>query len=153
VQCGLSLSGALRIFGFVFAKLAGCVELLSVKKHFQSEEAKNSPTHFHAVHKFIRLEVWASRGIKAVLESVNGRVAQTSVRFEQDHNSSAKYLWTKMSKQGYRLYEPVEISAEEPTVLSDIIDIHRMHHGYSVVDWLTWLALSRTSSAIHFSLR
>lgn len=45
-----------------------------------------------------------------------------------------KYLWTKMSKQGYRLHEPVEIPAEEPTVLTDIIDIHRMHHGYSVVD-------------------
>jgi hypothetical protein len=45
-----------------------------------------------------------------------------------------KYLWTKMSKQGFRLYEPVEIPPEEPTVLNDIIDVHRMQHGYSVVD-------------------
>lgn len=45
-----------------------------------------------------------------------------------------KYLWTKMSKQGYRLHEPVKISAEEPTVLTDIIEVHRMYHGYSVVD-------------------
>jgi Zn-dependent peptidase ImmA (M78 family)/DNA-binding XRE family transcriptional regulator len=45
-----------------------------------------------------------------------------------------KYLWTKMSKQGYRLHEPVQIPAEEPSVLTDIIEIHRMHHGYSVVE-------------------
>lgn len=45
-----------------------------------------------------------------------------------------KYLWTKMSKQGYRLNEPVEIPTEEPTVLNDIIEVHRADHGYSTMD-------------------
>jgi Zn-dependent peptidase ImmA (M78 family) len=45
-----------------------------------------------------------------------------------------KYLWTRMSKQGYRLYEPVDIAQEEPSVLNDIIDVHRADHGYSVMD-------------------
>ncbi|MEK6334013.1 MAG: XRE family transcriptional regulator [Acidobacteriota bacterium] len=45
-----------------------------------------------------------------------------------------KYLWTKMSKQGYRLHEPVKIPAEEPTVLTDIIKVHQTYHGYSLVD-------------------
>lgn len=42
------------------------------------------------------------------------------------------YLWTQMGKQGFRLKEPVEIPIEEPTVLEDIINVHRQALGYSV---------------------
>lgn len=42
------------------------------------------------------------------------------------------YLWTQMGKQGYRLKEPVDILSEEPTVLEDIIDVHRQELGYTI---------------------
>lgn len=44
------------------------------------------------------------------------------------------YLWTQMGKQGYRLKEPVDILAEEPTVLEDIIDVHRRELGYTITE-------------------
>jgi Zn-dependent peptidase ImmA (M78 family)/DNA-binding XRE family transcriptional regulator len=40
-------------------------------------------------------------------------------------------LFTQMSKMGIRKHEPVPIPPEEPTVLADIIDIHRKQHGYT----------------------
>lgn len=42
------------------------------------------------------------------------------------------YLWTQMGKQGYRLKEPVDIMTEEPSVLEDIIDVHRRELGYTI---------------------
>lgn len=42
------------------------------------------------------------------------------------------YLWTQMGKQGFRLKEPVEIPIEEPTVLEDIVNVHRQDLGYSI---------------------
>jgi Zn-dependent peptidase ImmA (M78 family)/DNA-binding XRE family transcriptional regulator len=43
-------------------------------------------------------------------------------------------LWTQMAKQGYRLSEPLTISEERPTVLTDIIDIYRQSHGFTVAE-------------------
>jgi len=43
-------------------------------------------------------------------------------------------LFTEMSRRGYRLQEPGEVPAEEPTVFRELIQIHRSYHGYSVAE-------------------
>lgn len=44
---------------------------------------------------------------------------------------SKSYLWTQMGKLGYRTQEPVEIPMEEPTLISELIDLHRRDLGYT----------------------
>jgi Zn-dependent peptidase ImmA (M78 family)/DNA-binding XRE family transcriptional regulator len=44
------------------------------------------------------------------------------------------YLWFQMGKSGYRIHEPVEIAKEEPTLLKEVLDVHRTSLGYSVED-------------------
>jgi Zn-dependent peptidase ImmA (M78 family)/DNA-binding XRE family transcriptional regulator len=43
-----------------------------------------------------------------------------------------EYLWTQMGKQGFRTKEPIGIPDEQPTVLSDLINVHLTDHGYSI---------------------
>jgi Zn-dependent peptidase ImmA (M78 family)/DNA-binding XRE family transcriptional regulator len=43
-----------------------------------------------------------------------------------------EYLWTQMGKQGFRTKEPISIPDEQPTVLSDLINVHLRDHGYSI---------------------
>jgi Zn-dependent peptidase ImmA (M78 family)/DNA-binding XRE family transcriptional regulator len=45
-----------------------------------------------------------------------------------------QYLWTQMSKEGYRKVEPSPIEPEKPTVLKDILDVYRHSHGYTLAE-------------------
>jgi Zn-dependent peptidase ImmA (M78 family) len=45
-----------------------------------------------------------------------------------------KSFFMRFSQLGYRKHEPVEIAAETPTLIRQVIDIHRKDHGYSVDD-------------------
>jgi Zn-dependent peptidase ImmA (M78 family)/transcriptional regulator with XRE-family HTH domain len=44
------------------------------------------------------------------------------------------YLWFRMGQSGYKTKEPVEIPSELPTLLAELIDLHRTGLGYSVTD-------------------
>jgi Zn-dependent peptidase ImmA (M78 family) len=41
------------------------------------------------------------------------------------------YLWMQMGAHGYRTEEPVTLPPEEPTLVRELIDIHRQELGYS----------------------
>lgn len=41
-----------------------------------------------------------------------------------------KYLWMQMGMHGYRKHEPVEIPAEEPTLLRELFEYHRDRLGH-----------------------
>jgi len=43
-------------------------------------------------------------------------------------------LWTQMSKEGYKKIEPLPIEEEKPTVLTDILDVYRHSHGYTLAE-------------------
>lgn len=43
-------------------------------------------------------------------------------------------LMTQMSKNGWRLREPVEIAIEEPTVMRNVLRVHVQEHGYGLFD-------------------
>ncbi len=45
-----------------------------------------------------------------------------------------KSLYTQISIHGFRRNEPYPISFEQPTVLNELIKIHRQYHGYSEDD-------------------
>lgn len=49
-------------------------------------------------------------------------------------------LWTQMSKEGYRKVEPSPIETERPTVLSDILDVYRHSHGFTLAEMSTMVA-------------
>jgi Zn-dependent peptidase ImmA (M78 family)/transcriptional regulator with XRE-family HTH domain len=40
------------------------------------------------------------------------------------------YLWFRMGQAGYRTHEPVEIPPEEPTLLNELLEVHRDSMGY-----------------------
>jgi Zn-dependent peptidase ImmA (M78 family)/transcriptional regulator with XRE-family HTH domain len=40
------------------------------------------------------------------------------------------YLWMRMGQAGYRSHEPIQIPPEEPTLLSELLDIHEKSLGY-----------------------
>ena len=44
------------------------------------------------------------------------------------------YLWFRMGQLGYKSKEPVSIPMETPTLLAEIIDLHRHELAYSVAD-------------------
>jgi hypothetical protein len=41
---------------------------------------------------------------------------------------------TQMSRAGYRSVEPVVLPDEEPTVISNVVNVHMTKHGYSIAD-------------------
>lgn len=43
-----------------------------------------------------------------------------------------QYLWTQMGMRGYRTHEPVDIPAEEPTLLKELLDFHRKELGLNL---------------------
>ena len=51
-----------------------------------------------------------------------------------------QYLWTQMSKEGYRKVEPSPIEPEQPTVLSDILDVYRHSHGFTLAEMSSLVA-------------
>jgi Zn-dependent peptidase ImmA (M78 family)/DNA-binding XRE family transcriptional regulator len=44
------------------------------------------------------------------------------------------YLWFRMGQSGYKTKEPGEIPSELPTLLAELVDLHRTGLGYSVTD-------------------
>lgn len=50
-------------------------------------------------------------------------------------------LFTQLGKFNYRTSEPVELPAEEPTILRDIIGVHLKDHHYSTQELANMLAL------------
>ncbi len=54
-----------------------------------------------------------------------------------------RYLWTQMSKAGYRTKEPpdLDVPREQPKLLSEIIKVHREDLGYSVEEFSKLLSL------------
>lgn len=55
----------------------------------------------------------------------------------------ARYLWTQMSKAGYKEREPAELDfpREEPRTLKEIFEIHRSDLAYSMADLAGLLAI------------
>jgi|CXWL01.1.fsa_nt_gi Zn-dependent peptidase ImmA (M78 family)/DNA-binding Xre family transcriptional regulator len=55
---------------------------------------------------------------------------------------SSRFLWSQMSQRGLKRREPAELdlAPETPTVLRDIIDLHRTHYGYNIEDLAKALA-------------
>lgn len=55
---------------------------------------------------------------------------------------SVTSLWAKMNQMGIRKREPAELdlTSESPTVLKDILKLHRTHYGYNVNDLAKALA-------------
>ncbi len=49
-------------------------------------------------------------------------------------------LWTQMSKEGYKKDEPLPIEEEKPSVLSDILEVYRHSHGYTVAEMSSLVA-------------
>lgn len=47
-----------------------------------------------------------------------------------------RYLWSQMSKAGYRTREPAEldIAREEPRLLQEILEVHRLELGYGLLE-------------------
>jgi len=39
------------------------------------------------------------------------------------------YLWMQMGKRGYRTHEPIDIAPEKPSLLKELLDIHRQNFG------------------------
>lgn len=50
-------------------------------------------------------------------------------------------LFEQMSKNGYKMHEPIPIPVEEPTLLREIIDVYIKVHKYSIPDLSQLLAL------------
>jgi len=44
------------------------------------------------------------------------------------------YLWFRMGQAGYKTKEPGQIPSEFPTLLAELIDLHRSGLGYSITD-------------------
>ena len=44
------------------------------------------------------------------------------------------YLWTEMSRSGWRLNEPVELPTEQPTLFQEIVNVYSVELGYSAKD-------------------
>jgi len=40
------------------------------------------------------------------------------------------YLWMQMGKRGFRTHEPVEIPPERPSLLAELIDVHKRNFGF-----------------------
>ena len=55
---------------------------------------------------------------------------------------SERFLWSQMAQRGFRRREPAELdlAPESPTVLRDILDLHRTHYGYNIDDLAKALA-------------
>ncbi len=55
---------------------------------------------------------------------------------------SASYLWSEMAQRGLKRREPAELdlAPETPTVLRDILNLHRTHYGYNIEDLAKTLA-------------
>jgi len=51
-------------------------------------------------------------------------------------SNQARYLWSQMSKAGYKTREPIEldVSGEQPYLLHELIETHRTELGYSIED-------------------
>ncbi len=51
-------------------------------------------------------------------------------------SNQARYLWSQMSRAGYKSREPIEldVSGEQPCLLHEMVETHRTELGYSIED-------------------
>ncbi len=68
--------------------------------------------------------------------------------------NQARYLWSQMSKAGYKTREPIEldISGEQPRLLHELIEAHQNELGYTIED-LRMLLLLNDDELWKFYLR
>lgn len=54
------------------------------------------------------------------------------------------YLWSQMTRAGYKQREPAEldVQGEQPTLLNEMIELHRTELGYSIPELCTLLTLN-----------
>jgi Zn-dependent peptidase ImmA (M78 family) len=60
------------------------------------------------------------------------------------------YLWFRMGQLGYKMKEPVSIPPEFPTLLAEIIELHRKQLGYSVQDLATLIVATEEEVRAEF---
>jgi Zn-dependent peptidase ImmA (M78 family) len=53
----------------------------------------------------------------------------------------ASYLWVQMSKAGYRTKEPIDIPVEQPTMISEIMEVYSKELGYSTEELCQMLSI------------
>ncbi len=65
-----------------------------------------------------------------------------------------RYLWTKMSKSGYRTREPAEfdVPIEEPRMLKQIIEVHQNDLGYGLGDLSKLLFLDKEEAQLKYNI-
>lgn len=64
--------------------------------------------------------------------------------------SRAKRLYAELSRLGHRISEPVEIPAEEPTLLDAVIDTHRREHRYGVAELVELAGIPEKDFRAHY---
>lgn len=65
---------------------------------------------------------------------------------------TAQFLWMAMAKRGYKRAEPstLDLAAEKPTALNDLVQLHRQHFGYGLDEFCEMLAAdARDLSALY----
>jgi hypothetical protein len=87
---------------------------------------ENIPAAFAEALRLVGYKTWANREV-----NLKGADRQS------------RYLWMQMGRAGYRRREPAELDVlhETPTLLRELIDVHRNAFGYSLADFATWFAL------------
>lgn len=61
---------------------------------------------------------------------------------------TARNLWMKMGKLGYRTKEPVDVPAEEPKLLRELVEFHTEELKYSLADLKEFLAANHIQSLL-----
>lgn len=86
------------------------------------------------------------------------RVSMQSMIYKARHNNiitanQEKYLWSQLSANGYNKTEPVELSfpKEIPTLVKEIIELHKSELGYSIEKLAKMLSLNSDEFFTYFN--
>lgn len=60
-------------------------------------------------------------------------------------------LFTRLGATGYRMHEPVELAAEEPSIIRQLIEIHQRDFGYSVAELARLLDLNEGEFRLRYA--
>lgn len=124
-----------------------------------TDEAEREADEFAAEFLMPAAEIRADlRGItlaRAAQLKVVWRVAISAlVRRARDlgviDDARYKSLMVSMSQKGWRKSEPVEVPHDHPTVMSSLIQVHLMDHGYSFDELAQVVALNEAEFALRF---
>jgi Zn-dependent peptidase ImmA (M78 family)/transcriptional regulator with XRE-family HTH domain len=61
-----------------------------------------------------------------------------------------RYLWMQMAKLGFRSNEPYPLAIEEPSLLKELINIHKEQLGYSSTELASMLKISKDNYLNYF---